>query len=287
MTDVARAAVARLLGEAPALVRPVGGGDTCMTWRAVLADGRVALVKTRSDAPPGFFAAEARGLRWLRATDGAPVPEVLGVDEHALVEQWVDPAPPSPGAAETLGEALAWTHRTGAERFGAPAPAYIGGLPLPAGGGTDWPEFYAATRIEPFLRLARDRGALDEDDAAAIGAVLSRLPALAGPAEPSARIHGDLWSGNLLWGRDGRVWLIDPAAQGGHRETDLAMLALFGAPHLETILAAYDRTWPLATGWRARVPLHQLHPLLVHAALFGGSYGALAVRAAEAALRSD
>lgn len=258
-----------------------------MASRAVLDDGRPVLVKTLADAPPGFFAAEARGLRWLRATDGAPVPEVLGADEHALVERWVDPAPPSPAAAEGLGAALAWTHRTGAEGFGTPSPAYIGSLPLPAGGGRDWAEFYAVARVEPFLRQARDRGALDPEQAAVIGAVLDRLPQLAGPAEPAARIHGDLWSGNLLWAQDGRVWLIDPAAQGGHRETDLAMLALFGAPHLELVLEAYDRTWPLADGWRGRVPLHQLHPLLVHAAMFGGSYGAAAVRAAELALRPD
>ena len=98
-------------------------------------------------------------------------------------------------------------------------------------------------------------------------------------AEP-ARLHGDLWSGNILWSADGAV-LIDPAAHGGHRETDLAMLDLFGLPHLARVLAAYDETWPLDDGWRQRVPLRQLHPLLVHAALFGGGYGAQAVAAAR------
>jgi fructosamine-3-kinase len=89
------------------------------------------------------------------------------------------------------------------------------------------------------------------------------------PEEPPARLHGDLWNGNVLWGLDGQVWAIDPAAHAGHRETDLAMLSLFGLPHLPRVLDAYLEASPLADGWEDRVPLHQLFPLLVHACLFG------------------
>src|SRR5262249_61636615 len=91
------------------------------------------------------------------------------------------------------------------------------------------------------------------------------------------------WSGNVLWS-GGRGLLIDPAAHGGHREMDLAMLALFGAPHLDRIVAAYEEVAPLADGWRSRVPLHQLHPLLVHVCLFGSGYRQSALDAARAAL---
>jgi fructosamine-3-kinase len=138
-------------------------------------------------------------------------------------------------------------------------------------------------RIVPYLRKASDYGALSGADISLVEAVVARIEDLAGPAEPPGRIHGDLWSGNLLWS-GGRGWLIDPAAHGGHRETDLAMLALFGAPHLDAILRAYTQTTPLADGWRDRVPLHQLHPLLVHACLFGGSYAGQVRAAARAAL---
>jgi fructosamine-3-kinase len=291
MSAPARAAVQRLLDQDPLDVTSVGGGDICAAARARLADGTTVFVKTLDAAPPAFFAAEASGLGWLHDAGGAPVPRVLGADEHALIEEWVEPGPPSLGAAGRFGAALARTHRAGAERFGAEGasvdrPAYIGTLPLPTGGAATWPEFFATRRIEPFARLARDRGALDAAAVASIGQVVQRLPELAGPAEPPARIHGDLWAGNVLWDDTGTAWLVDPAAQGGHRETDLAMLQLFGCPHLESVLTAYDRAWPLAGGWRQRVPLHQLHPLLVHAALFGGGYGAQAVRAAQAALRS-
>ncbi len=111
-----------------------------------------------------------------------------------------------------------------------------------------------------------------------------RLPGLAGPAEPPARLHGDLWSGNVLWGADGRVWLIDPAAHGGHRETDLAMLRLFGCPHLEQVLDGYRQQAPLAEGWEERVGVHQLFPLLVHAVLFGRGYAEQALSVARTAL---
>ncbi|WP_281369054.1 fructosamine kinase family protein [Nocardioides ungokensis] len=144
-----------------------------------------------------------------------------------------------------------------------------------------WAEFYATRRVLPYLKLARDRGAIDDGDARAVEAVVARLPGLV-PEEPPARLHGDLWNGNVLWGVDGRAHVIDPAAHGGHRETDLAMLALFGLPNLPRVLDAYAEAAPLADGWQERVGLHQLFPLLVHACLFGGGYGP---RAADAARR--
>ena len=113
---------------------------------------------------------------------------------------------------------------------------------------------------------------LDAGEVAVIERLADRVAAGAfDTGEPPARLHGDLWSGNVLWTAQEAV-LIDPAAHGGHRETDLAMLALFGAPHLERVLAAYDEAAPLADGWHDRVLLHQVHPLLLHAVLFGGSY---------------
>jgi fructosamine-3-kinase len=150
--------------------------------------------------------------------------------------------------------------------------------------GAAWPAWYASDRLLPYLRRARDAGDLTAAEVGTVERVCERLPALAGPAEPPARLHGDLWSGNVLWSRDG-AWLIDPAAHGGHRETDLAMLALFGCPQLHMILSAYADADPPAAGWEMRVPLHQLFPLLVHVVLFGHGYAAQTIAAAESALR--
>jgi fructosamine-3-kinase len=223
------------------------------------------------------------------------VPAVLDERPGLLVTEFVQAAEPEPAAAAELGRRLAALHAAGAPAFGAgppggPAQAWIGRAPMRNAPTSDpgdpaWAPWYAADRLLPYLRQARDAGDLTGAEASEVERVCDRLPSLAGPPEPPARLHGDLWSGNVLWSGDG-AWLADPAAHGGHRETDLAMLALFGCPHLATIQDAYDEAAPLADGWRARIPLHQLFPLLVHVVLFGRGYADRAAAAARAALRA-
>lgn len=273
-----------LLDRAVVATAPVAGGDICTSTRLRLSDGSSALIKTRPHAPEGFFTTEARGLRWLAEADGVAVPEVLAAEEDCLILSWVETTRPTPDTADTFGRALARTHQAGARGFGGERDGFIGTLPMPNRPADTWPEFFAVRRILPYLKLARDRSAVSAEDVTAVEDVVRRITDLAGPAEPPARLHGDLWSGNVLWGEDGRGWLVDPAAYGGHRETDLAMLALFGLPQLPRVLDAYQEQAPLADGWEERVPLHQLFPLLVHAALFGGGYGARAAEAARSLL---
>ncbi|GIE05384.1 fructosamine kinase family protein [Paractinoplanes durhamensis] len=267
---------------------PVGGGSVSTASRLTLDDGTSLFAKTWSagDPPPGFFEAEASGLRWL-AEAGIPTPELLVALPQILALEWIDTGPATPQAAERLGRALAALHDTPADTFGAPWPGFIGPLPLdntPHRG--PWPAWFAERRLLPYLKASTDNGALTPPDAVHVGRVLDRL-AHATDDEPPCRTHGDLWPGNILWSDDGRPYLIDPAAHGAHRETDLANLHLFGgAPHLDSILAAYQEVHPLADGWRARIPLHQLHLLLVHTAAFGASYRTAVVTAATNALQA-
>lgn len=273
-----------LLGLGVVSTTPVAGGDICTTTRLRLTDGRGAVIKTRPHAPDTFFEREADGLRWLAEADGAKVPHVLASAEDCLIIDWVEPVKPTAELAERFGRDLAATHQFGADTFGSSHDGFIGLAPLPNRPLPAWPEFFASRRVMPYVRAAVDRRALTPDEATTIETAMRRIHDLAGPAEPPARIHGDLWSGNMVWGADGNVWLIDPAAHGGHRETDLAMLSMFGAPHLQRILDAYAEATPLADGWQDRMPLHQLHPLLVHAVLFGGTYGSRAAAAAHSLL---
>jgi fructosamine-3-kinase len=265
---------------------PVAGGSICAGRRLTFDSGESVFAKSLDDPPPGFFAAEVHGLRWLREAGAVPVPEVIAELPDLLALEWVDPGEPTPEAAERFGRELAALHRAGAPAFGAPWPGYIGLLPLDNTESTGpWTEWFVARRLTPYLRMSRDNGALYAADVAMLERLFSRVDALAGAAgaEPPARLHGDLWPGNVLWSAGGRVWLVDPAAHGGHRETDLALLGLFaGVRHLERIVAAYDETWPLADGWRDRVPLHELYLLLVHTALFGGGYRGPVLAAARA-----
>ncbi|GAB3966186.1 fructosamine kinase family protein [Plantactinospora veratri] len=213
------------------------------------------------------------------------MPEVIAALPELLALEWVEPGEATPAAAARFGAELAALHRAGADTFGADWPGFVGALPqdnTPSAG--PWPVWFGEHRLVPYLRQSVDNGALSAAEVTLVELVISRIDGYGG-AEPPARIHGDLWPGNLLWGADGRAWLVDPAAHGGHRETDLAQLALFGgAPHLTTIVDAYQEVWPLADGWRERVPVHQLHLLLVHTALFGAAYRDAVGRAARAAL---
>jgi len=274
--------VTSLLGVAVTRVEPHGSAITGDRWRMELTDGRAVFVKSRHGAPEGFFAAEAAGLRWLsEAPGGPPVPDVLGYDEQALILPWLPSGPPPRVPVERLGRELAALHSAGAPAFGRDRDGWIGAAPLDNRPCVAWPEFYAERRIGPYVRVLRERGDLSAEQAAVFTRLAARLGSVAGPPEPPARLHGDLWSGNVLWDPDGRGWLVDPAAHGGHRETDLAMLGLFGAPGLPRLLRAYQEVTPLAPGWEDRRELHQVHPLLVHAVLFGGSYLGSALDAAR------
>jgi fructosamine-3-kinase len=273
-----------LLGTSVVATTPVAGGDICTATRLRLSDGRSAFVKTRPHAPDGFFEVEAAGLRWLAEAGGAPVPDVLGVSDDCLILAWIEPGRPSLDGVEEFARRLSETHAVGAPQFGGERDGYVGTVPLTNSPTETWAEFWPTRRVLPYLKVARDRGNVSDDDAKAIETTMEQIADFAGPEEGPSRIHGDLWSGNVTWSSDGVGHLVDPAAHGGHRETDLAMLALFGAPHLSRLLEAYDEAAPLADGWRGRQPLHQLHPLLVHAILFGGSYGSRAGAAARSLL---
>lgn len=247
--------------------------------------------KRRADAPPGFFEAEAAGLRWLAEADGARIVRVLAVEPARIDLESLRLARPTAEHARAFGAALAATHDAGAAAFGVPPGDWAGAtfigmqtMTTRAHGWRSWGAFFAAQRVLPYAERAADRGSIGGGDLRIVRDACARLSSgELDDGEPPSRVHGDLWNGNVQW-TTGGVVLIDPAASGGHRETDLAMLALFGCPFLPEILAAYDDAHPLLPGWRDRVPLHQLHPLAVHAASHGPSYATPLVAAARSVL---
>ncbi|WP_407068243.1 fructosamine kinase family protein [Lapillicoccus sp.] len=238
--------------------------------------------KAGDNAPFGYFAWEAAGLRWLAAApSGAAVVPVLEVGEDFLDLERLVPRNPTRAQCEAFGATLARTHAAGAPAYGSPPDDWRGDgwlgplsdpLPLPLHPVASWGEFLARERLAPMVAAGLRNGIWDERDVATFGRVMARLErGEQDTAEPAARLHGDLWAGNIVWTEQAGV-LIDPAAHGGHREADLAFLALFPPPHLDAILGAYHDERPLADGWRDRVSLHQLHPLMLHAVLYGGRY---------------
>lgn len=260
-------------------------------WR----DDHEVFVKQRTGATGESYRYEAGGLAWLRQAheehDGCPVPWVRDVGVDRMTLDFIPTTTPTSHAARTFGAQLARTHRAGADAYGELPPgthqAFIADIPLPKGTWETFGCFYAAARIRPLTQQAFASEGITRTEYAILEELADALetedPRLIGPGEPIARLHGDLWSGNVLWRRRDCV-LIDPSAHGGHREADLAMLMLFGLPHLDDVLEAYQHEWPLDPEYHTRIPLHQVYPLLVHAILFGGTYGSAAANAARSSL---
>jgi fructosamine-3-kinase len=282
----AHQAIAAALGTAVVSGRAVSGGDINHAEELTLADGRVVFAKTNPQADPTMFPAEARGLAWLGEAGAVRVPRVLAVSGQApsfLVLERIVPGRRRPDFDEALGRGLASLHRFGAGQFGLDHDNFIGRLPQSNRPAPTWAEFYRSRRIEPQLRLAADGGLASPRMLRAGERLLAAMEELVGPPEPPARLHGDLWGGNLLADEAGAPCLIDPAVHGGHRELDLAMMRLFGGFGTR-VFDAYGEAFPMASGHQQRVPLYQLYFLLVHVNLFGGSYVGSVERALDAVI---
>jgi fructosamine-3-kinase len=253
----------------------VQGGDINDAFELDLADGRSVFLKSNAHAPPGLFAAEAQGLAFLREAAALRIPEVLAFSSSSeqpfLLLEFVRSAEPRSDFDEQLGRGLATLHRAGAPTFGFSQANFIGRLPQSNRARPSWSEFYREERLQPQLRAASRAGLAPPSLCRDFERLFLALPELVGESEPPARLHGDLWRGNLHVDEHGAPCLIDPAVYGGHREMDLAMMRLFGG-FAGRVFAAYAEAFPLRQGHEERVPLYQLYPLLVHLNLFGGSY---------------
>jgi fructosamine-3-kinase len=269
--------LARVLGAAVRRASPLSGGDINDAYEVQLEDGRRVFVKANARSPSGMFEAEAHGLAWLAEARALRVPEVLafgggdGGVPAFLVLEFLERARPRRGFDEELGRGLAELHRAGSDSFGFREDNFIGRLPQSNRARARWVDFYREERLGAQLTLAEKSGLATAKLRRGFERLFARLADLLGPEEPPARLHGDLWGGNLHVGPAGEPCLIDPAVYAGHREIDLAMMRLFGG-FGERVFQAYAEAFPLAEGHEDRVPLYQLYPLMVHVNLFGGGY---------------
>ena len=284
-----RADVALRLHSAVTSARSVLGGDIHQAFQLALEDGRQIFVKTSASTPPGLFAAEAAGLRWLASFDAIATPSVLAFRDQGeggpgyLALSWHAPSRRGdPALSATFGHQLALLHSNVQDRPGWTQDVFIG--PLPQGNqtrdGESWADFWIHRRLLAMARLANR--SLDRHARALVEQVADRCRPLLDDVPALGPLHGDLWGGNALWTAGGGM-LIDPAVYAGDPEVDLAMMALFsGFP--EASWRAYHDVQPRRDGWQARRALYQMWPLLVHVALFGSSYCGQTAAAAKQVL---
>lgn len=269
-----QASIEESLGARIQSVDSVRGGDINRAFKAQLEDDRVVFIKSHRRPPKGVFAAEAAGLAWLRVEAGPEIASVIAHDDRWLILEWVESGPSIQDFDEQLGRQLANMHIEGPGLFGHEADNFIANLPQNNQSlveNESWAEFYGQRRILPLTLACTAREVWLGDTQAGFEALVAKLDERVGEVEEPARLHGDLWSGNVMRGPKGQPVLVDPAVYGGHREMDLAMLKLFGG-FSEDCFAAYNEVYPLQEDWEERIELCQLYPLLVHALLFGGGY---------------
>lgn len=216
------------------------------------------------------FRAEAAGLEALSATGTVRTPDVIAVSDTEIVTARIATGQADSAAWETLGSQLAALHRRGAPCFGFSADNFCGDTPQPNPRYEDGHDFFATQRLQYQGQLARSAGLLDSDTSRQLDTLCQRLRELV-PEQAPALIHGDLWSGNVLFDEHRQPVLIDPACYWGWPEAELAMCALFGG-----FPGVFFDSWEDAAGpepgWRDRLPIYQLYHVLNHLNLFGGSY---------------
>lgn len=270
-------ALADALGSPPASVRKLDGGDINLAFEVTLRGDQRIFLKTHPSPPKGLYPREAEGLAWLADAHALRVPEVLAISDGTdaappfLALEFVEPSNRARDFDERVGRGLAALHRAGPQDFGFEHDNFIGTLPQPNAKMQDWAQFYGEQRLAPLVARASAKGLFDSGARRDFDRLFDKLPTLVGDAEAPARLHGDLWGGNLHCDEKGYPVLIDPAVYGGHREVDLAMMRLFGG-FSGRVFDAYEECFPLSPGASRRIALYQLYPLLVHANLFGRGY---------------
>ncbi len=273
-------AVRQSLGEELVALRELHGGCINAAYACQLQSGRQVFLKYNQAGDPRIFEVEARGLAWLAQAGALRVPELIAVASDHLLLEYITPARPHPRFDEELGRGLARVHASGSPGFGWGESGFLATLAQDNHAEVSWPVFYVERRLRPLWQLARTRGLAPQSWDEKFERLFAKMDQLVGDAEAPARLHGDLWSGNLHCDEAGQPVLIDPACYGGHREIDLAMLCLFGTPS-ESFFGAYREQWPLQSEFETRMPLYQLYPLLAHLLLFGSSYASQCQRALE------
>ncbi|MBL7963536.1 MAG: fructosamine kinase family protein [Flavobacteriales bacterium] len=251
-----------------------GGGSINDAYQLHTNEGRFFVKVNAADRFPSLFEAEADGLKRLQQAGSLRVPVTIALgedhDDAYLLLEWIDGGTRTTAFWDAFGRGLARLHGHTWERFGLERDNYIGSLKQVNHPESDWTTFLIKQRLEPQLKMARDRRRLDAGTSFRFERLFARLDNLF-PAEPPALLHGDLWSGNFLCDPLSAPVLIDPAVYYGHREMDLAMTRLFGGFD-PLFLTAYQAERPLEQGWEERADLCALYPLLVHVNLFGGGY---------------
>lgn len=251
-----------------------GGGCINETAKVITSEGIFFAKWNDAKRYPGMLETEAKGLQLLKEANEIKVPDVIShaiiVPAQYLILENIEGGSRERDFWDKFGQRLAKLHKHTSEKFGLDHDNYIGSLPQSNRQHSSWTEFFILERLEPQIKLARDKNKIDNRTIKQFDNLFIQLEKIF-PSEKPALLHGDLWNGNYMAGSKGEPVIIDPAVYFGHREMDLGMTKLFGGFSSE-FYEAYHREFPLENDWQSRTDICNLYPLMVHVNLFGGSY---------------
>jgi fructosamine-3-kinase len=243
--------------------------NTCA--RVSTAQGHF-FVKMNERPEPEFFRSEAADLEFLG--QHVPVPAVIGYGKTAgwnfLLTEFVEEGVPTQNTWSDAGRILASLHQQRSDQHGFTHSNFLASLSMDNKPKLDGIDFLIQNRILPAIGLCLMEEKISIDLYKRIESFCARLGRIIPQEEPSL-LHGDLWTGNLMLGQNGKAIFIDPAAYYGFRESELAFTYLFGGFD-RRFYESYLEVFPLEPGFGERVSVYHIHPLLVHVQLFGGGY---------------
>lgn len=281
-------ALVDLFGSSVAITQTdrLSGGDINKAYALTLNTGDKIFMKANAKNNAAFFTAEAAGLTAIASTKAISTPKILctGTDDGEdvgysfLLLEYIKSSGKIKTYWETFAQELAAMHKADVSKvasgdagraFGFFQDNFIGARPQKNTPSASWISFFREQRLAPQFKAADSY--FTKEDRAKITKLLDNLDRfLIEPEQPSL-LHGDLWSGNVMCGSDGKAMLIDPACYIGHREADLAMTELFGG-FPQSFYDAYKEAFPLQPGYEERRDLYNLYQLLNHLNLFGPTY---------------
>jgi protein-ribulosamine 3-kinase len=260
-------------GEKIQSVKNISGGCINECYSFLCGNEKYFLKINHAGDYPGLFEAEVAGLEALSGKSSLiiPTPITVGTAGHQqfLIMEFLGQESALKDYSELLGRGLAQLHKNTNSYFGFHRDNYIASLPQKNFFMNSFSEFFVQARLEPQLQSAIENGLMTKKDSAGFKILFSKLKALI-PEERPSLLHGDLWNGNVMPSVKGPA-IFDPAVYFGHRETDLAMTTLFGGFD-SRFYSAYNEEFKLEKGWKERLDIYNLYPLLVHVNLFGGNY---------------
>jgi fructosamine-3-kinase len=258
-------------------LNPQSGGDINEASILTFETGSKYFLKWNTSASDSMFETEAKGLELIsNAKTELVIPDVILSGKSFLLMSVIDHGSGNSDSDFNFGIELAKLHKHSSESFGLDHDNFIGKLYQKNTVHHNWADFFISERIEPQIKLGIDSGKFSNSIFGKIQRLSSNIDTIF-PKEPSALLHGDLWSGNYMFTKNGKASIYDPAVYYGHREMDLSMTRLFGGFSSE-FYGGYQSEYPLADGFQQRIDLCNLYPILVHANLFGGGYVNQALR---------